>query len=103
MRQYDINVATAASDVIAFRATELPMLIRVSSAEMLRLTMIPGRGMFQCGDTLESHECPGSPLSLAKLQIWREQAAASETAHTESMKIMMKVMTEAPAKELVAL
>ena len=88
---------------MAFRATELPMLIKVSSADMVRLTMIPGSGMFQCGDTLESHECPGSPLSLAKLQICREQAAASETAHTESMKMMMKVMTEAPAREFVEL
>ena len=92
-----MSTEIAPSEVMAFRATEEPMLIKESKAETVSETATAGRGMFQPGETLESQVWPGSPASRAKDQICREAAATSVRAHEESMTMIIAVMTFVPA------
>lgn len=103
VRKYEIKVAMAPSEVMAFRATVEPILINEMSAETKSVTVTAGRGIFQSGEILESQTEPGRPPSRANAQTWRDAAATSETAHAAIMTIMMAVRTLVPAKEPVAL
>ena len=43
-----------------------PMLMSDRSADMVSETMTAGNGMFQVGETCDSHRWPGTPASRAK-------------------------------------
>lgn len=111
--KYDISVATAPRDVMAFRATEDPILMHAKRQLMIKERSTAGRGMFQPGDTydcqlllqcnltigltLHSQLEPGSPRSRANAQICREAVATSLMQHTVNSTISIATMTFVPA------
>lgn len=107
--KYEINVATAPSDVIAFRATDDPMLMQQRRQVTAREKSTAGRGIFQPGETcirqllvkshnvvaltLQSQLEPGNPRSRANAQIWRDDVAVSLMQQKVNRTMMIAVMT----------
>jgi hypothetical protein len=75
--RYLDSTETPARELIGFRATFDPMLMRDNRAVMLNDTSTARKGMFWKGEICESQPLKGRPESRAKLQICRLVKAVS--------------------------
>lgn len=94
---YENRIEVPPSELIAFKAVEDPMLMSDNKLLTTKETQTARSGMFQPGDTLDSHAEPGRPPSRAKDQICRDAVATSLIQAEVSMMIMITVITVAPA------
>lgn len=62
-------MATTPSEMIAFKASEEPRLIRASKLTITKDTVTALRGMFHPGVTIESQEEPGTPYATSQCML----------------------------------
>src|SRR5690242_857817 len=100
---YENMSAALEMETIALRVTSDPKLIQARTSDDPRQTNRAFTGMSQPGLTCSIQDENGRPLSRAKAQICRDDAAVTETAAKRMRMTRMAPMMIVPAMEPVAL
>ena len=100
--RYEMKRPAMVSETMALKATVEPMLMRPMIAETTAQKPMDRRGSAVRLSTWERKPENGSPLSLANAQVCREAEARKPNEAQVTKAMSMAVMTEDPARDLVA-